>query len=437
MRRTIDEDLVRLARPVIETASEGSCSVCGRSLPVSQHRDRYIWRLDELIHHVCRDRRCPEKTCEGRAQIWRPWHDIRLALPRMSFGLDVLIHVGEQHLGRGVSLSQLGRDLNDRGVPIHQTHVGELLRDYVALAKLCRGEEAEVRQRLIAQGGIRLMVDGVYHDDRSAALFLAWDARSGTVLLGERMPFRGEKDFKVLLQRVKDMGVPIQCVVTDAETGLVPAVQAVFPGIPYQLCKTHYLKNCARPMEADLKKLGESVERRDKAVRKLNKRLHLLQRKESSQADASVPPPRAQPSPQQPSPGPEPRSCCGSVVPSETESLDSAGAAPTPNPPLPFAAEPSPPPLLAAEASPPPSATLPARVASTSGVTEQRLVQQLCAMVRQNARASGKAPLNPSQLIRHQRLEQIRNMVDSLRKDKKKAPDRRSSRPGWMSSPRR
>ena len=79
----------------------------------------------------------------------------------------------------------------------------------------------------------------------------------------------------------------------------------------------------------------------------------------------------------------------------------------------------------------------PVFVPSTSEPTERRLVQQLCAMVRQNARASGKAPLNPSQLTRHQRLEQIRHMVHQLREAKKKVRARRSPRPGWMSSPRR
>lgn len=64
------------------------------------------------------------------------------------------------------------------------------------------------------------------------------------------------------------MGVPVRGITTDAEKGLVPAVKQVFPEVPYQLCRTHFLKNCARPMEPDLQALGASVALRAERVRK-------------------------------------------------------------------------------------------------------------------------------------------------------------------------
>ena len=40
-------------------------------------------------------------------------------------------------------------------------------------------------------------------------------------------------------------------IVTDKERGLVPAVKRVFPQVPYQLCHTHFLKNCAKPLATE------------------------------------------------------------------------------------------------------------------------------------------------------------------------------------------
>src|SRR5262249_15169950 len=153
------------------------------------------------------------EECPGYGTKYRPLVDLRWALPRMSFGLDVVMAVGEGHLGQGRSLSELGRELTGRGVPIHQTHVGRLFRDFLALCKMSRGGERQVRERLAEQGGIVLMVDGVQFDDRSPVLYLCWDARSGSPLFGERVEERDTDGLSRLLVGVKQMGVEVLGVV--------------------------------------------------------------------------------------------------------------------------------------------------------------------------------------------------------------------------------
>ncbi len=91
------------------------------------------------------------------------------------------------------------------------------------------------------------MCDGVQFDDRSPVLYLVWDAISGEPLFGERKPYRSRDDLVPLLERVKDMDVPVIAAVTDKETGLVPAIEKVFPPsalsvlsypLPEELCQT-------------------------------------------------------------------------------------------------------------------------------------------------------------------------------------------------------
>lgn len=343
MHRAVDPNK---ARRIVLTAEETVCPQCGGDLVISQHRDRYVFRLDGLVHQVCRDKRCAGRACGGRGTLYRPLVDLRLALPRMSFGLDVVATVGERHVDRGMSLSQIGRDLTAQGVPIHQTHVGELLRAFLSLCRVARGEDPKLRQALVAQGGIYLMVDGVQFDERSPVLYLCWDARTGTPLYGQRLESRDGRTLGGLLRRVRQMGVPVAAVITDAEKGLVPAVEAVFPEVPHQLCHTHFLKNCARPLEQDLRQLGASVEQRAEGMRKLERRL----KAQGAKSPVASSPPAAPPAP---------------------EALD-----------------------------------------------EQALCKTLCEVVRLQARASGKAPLNPPELVRHERLEQVRSTVEQAREKK-------------------
>ncbi len=388
MRRAIDPTAARL---VMDTASELHCPHCQGALTICQHRARFIYRLDGLVHHLCRDKSCPDEQCDGYGTLYRPLVDLRLALPRMSFGLDVVVSVGEGHLAQGRSLSELGRELTAKGVPVHQTHVGRLFRNFLALCKMARGGEQALQQRLRAQGGIVLMVDGVQFDDRSPVLYLCWDALSGSPLFGQRMQDRDTDALSGLFQRVKGMEVPVLGVVTDAEKGLVPAVRKVFPQVPHQLCHTHFLKNCAKPMEADLRQLGQSVAERAERVRKLGKRL--------DQSLESVPRLCA---------AAEPPAPAGSPAPGKAAGAQETGKGPS----LPEAASPSVP-----EAEP---------------ITELELVKQMCALGRLDARASGKAPLNPPELVRHQRLEQLRHMVQEAAKKKAWR-----ARRGWMSWSRR
>ena len=164
------------------------------------------------------------------------------------------------------------------------------------------------------------------------------------------------------------MDVPVIGVVTDKERALVPAVEEVFPGTPYQFCHTHFVKNCAKPLKEDTSSLGSSVRRRAEEVRKLNKRLSSSTPKvEQEGMSAESAKTSAQPQPK--------------VTPDETP----------------------------------------------TSLNERELVQEVCELVKVNSRVSGKAPLDPPELGRHERLEKIRGFVDGAKK--KQRVQRRKASP--------
>ena len=175
-------------------------------------------------------------------------------------------------------------------------------------------------------------------------------------------------------------------VVTDKEKGLVPAVERVFPEVPYQLCHTHFLKNCAKPLQADLTSLQASIRRRADAARKLSKQLSPPSKAapEASASEARV------------------------VVPAvdETQALT---------------IDETQPPAQSTEVlavAPPAKRETPVPAGALASLSEEALARELCELVRVNSRVSGKAPLDPAELKRHERIESIRALLDDARKKK-------------------
>jgi hypothetical protein len=177
------------------------------------------------------------------------------------------------------------------------------------------------------------------------------------------------------------MNVPVIGIVTDKETGLVPAVERVFPEVPYQYCQTHFLKNCAKPLADDLTALQASVRRRANAVREIGK---LIASSELAPANATT----------------EPESITTSSFPTAaTPTVSSSVAAASAQ-------------IETSEMS------VPAPKIDLHLSREVDLAREICEFVRVNSRVSGKAPLDPPELKRHERIESLRGLVNDARKKK-------------------
>ena len=364
----------------VVTAEGTECPFCGTNLWVVQHRDRHVQRLDAYVHLIRQDTQCPNEECPGPRPLYRPVEDLRFALPRRTLGFDVTLAVGERHLA-GETLGDIWRFLNANGVPLDRTTVGCLFRDYLALWKTTRDESA-LLARLEKQGGAVLMADGVQFDGQSPVLYVAWDALSGTPLFGQRRDFRGKDDLVSIFEEVKAREYPIRAIVTDKETGLVPAVKEIFPDTPYHYCHTHFLSNCGKPLDADRSAVGASVTSRASRTRDVAKAIHkqeLKEKKEAKKADAKRSAASAKAARRV-----EPTAKTGAIIPREDASREGlAGAA-----------------ELTAPGQP---------------THERNIAKQLCELVRRNSTVSGKPPLDPRELEQHRRLEGVRELVDECR----------------------
>jgi len=267
------------AQPLVFEAEPGTCPKCGCKLKIVQHRHRYIETFEGVFHVISKDRGCKNKRCPNYMKVYyRATEESHLALNGREFGLDVVIYIGEKYLQENKSIPEIHKLLTEKfQIDICEKTVDNLLNVYLALCDCADADGSLLLKKLQAQGGILLTVDGVQFDDRSPILYIIRDAISGEVLYAQRSVLRREEDIIKILQKVKELNIPILGIVTDKEKGLVPAIQVVFPDVPYQWCQFHYLKNLAKPLEEDLKKLGQEICQGVKEIKKFRKKLLEMQ----------------------------------------------------------------------------------------------------------------------------------------------------------------
>lgn len=282
------------AKELILTAPQTACASCGGPVWVRHWRERWLQRLDALLHVVLKEKQCIASACPGARWWYRAPEEGRLALKDHEFGLDVVLFAGEQYLWENVSIPRLHKILaGERNVPICERSIGNLVDDYVALCECVAGDTDRLRTRLSQQGAILLSVDGVQHDDHSPVLYVQRDVLSGEVLYAERRLARSEDDLVPMLQRTrdlaKDVGVPILSIVSDKERGLVPAIARVFPKVPHQFCQLHFLKNVAEPLEPDEQALTQAAADVVRNLREVERSIERQSRSGGEKRDGAAP----------------------------------------------------------------------------------------------------------------------------------------------------
>jgi len=222
-----------------------------------------------------KDKICRTHGCVRKGQRVCPPAELELPiLRRKSYGLDVVTWIGTQRSSGARSLPEIHAALeNDFGVAISPRQVANLFKLFCALVHCVYADEGPLRKRLIAQGEIILTIDAVFFDSTSPGLVVLRDAISKNILYAERAIKRDTQTLRLLLRKVKGIGVPIRGVISDKEEVQVMAVEQELPGVPHQYCQTHFLANVVKGMESDIAALAEAASKTVIRVRQVQKEL--------------------------------------------------------------------------------------------------------------------------------------------------------------------
>jgi len=181
-----------------------------------------------------------------------------LALPRFTYGLDIVLLVGRLRLKDHQTVDEIHQELLKRleplGVKVARREILYLFDAYCTLLRA--SSEAKDDQEWLEQveknGGIIVSVDGIQPEKGNETVYLVRDALTGRVLCAENVTSSETAAMKALLAPVVALGVNVLGTISDAKVSELLAVEELWPEVPHQVCQFHVLRDASKAaFEAD------------------------------------------------------------------------------------------------------------------------------------------------------------------------------------------
>jgi hypothetical protein len=262
---------------------EHKCPACQRTLrQVMTLTRRTVITLEGVVRLIHAGYRCPDAQCEGHRRTYRSVQADALALPGMTYGLDVVLLVGRLRLREHQTVDEIHRELLARlepvGVQIARREILYLFEAYCTLLRAASEAKDDVEwlAQVEKNGGIIVSVDGIQPEKGNETVYLVRDALTGRVLAAENVTSSETAVMKALLAPVAALGVKMLGTISDAQESELLAVEQLWPDVPHQVCQFHVLRDAIAPAyEADRSvktAMRKQLQPKLKAVRKQVKR---------------------------------------------------------------------------------------------------------------------------------------------------------------------
>src|SRR2546426_8975295 len=172
---------------------EHECPECHRRLREAMTLSRRtVITLQGVIKLTHAGYRCPDPQCPGQ-RIYRSVEADALALPHMTYGLDIVLLVGRLHLKEHRTVDEIHQEVLTRleplGVKIARREILYLFEAYCTLlraASLLKDDQEWLAQ-VKKNGGIIVSVDGIQPEKGNETVYLVRDALTGRVLVAENV----------------------------------------------------------------------------------------------------------------------------------------------------------------------------------------------------------------------------------------------------------
>src|SRR5256712_1043957 len=238
-----------------------TCPHCGDLLVLCNYLawNKTVQMLDRVLSVASRPGRCPHATCGGSRLRLLSAEGQRIAPAGSTYGYDVVVRIGWWRQEARATYREIHPALASQ-VRISASHVGYLYQQVYLPLLACherqhRDHLARVAKR---QGGLIVALDGLAPQGREPLTWFLRELSSGLTLRSGWLCQQDQPTFEAFLAPLKPLELPILAVLSDKQTGLVPAVATVLPHSRYQFCQAHYLRNLAEPLaEADAAFKGE------------------------------------------------------------------------------------------------------------------------------------------------------------------------------------
>src|SRR5256714_13077726 len=226
-----------------------TCPHCGDLLVMCNYLGwtKPVQTLDGVLSVASRPGRCPHETWAGSRLRLLSAEAQSIALPHSTYGYDVLVRIGWWRYQHHATYREMHAELASH-VRISVAH-GSYLYQQVYLPLLAC-HERQHRDRLAqiaqAQGGLILALDGLAPEGGEPQLWFMRELTSGLTLRSGWLSQQDHTTFEAFLQPLTQLEWPMLAVLSDKQTGLMPAGAKVLPERRYQVFPSPYLRNLAQ-----------------------------------------------------------------------------------------------------------------------------------------------------------------------------------------------
>src|SRR6266853_1797689 len=232
-----------------------TCPHCGDLLVMCNYLawNKTVQTLDGVLSVASRPGCCRHATCAGSRMRLLSAEGQGIALPGSTYGYDVLVRIGWRRQEYRATYREIHAELASQ-VRISESHVGYLYQQAYLPLLACheRQHRAHLAQCATQHGGLIIALDGVAPQGGEPQIWFIRELASGLTLRSGWLCQQDQPTFEAFLAPLKHLEWPILAVLSDKQTGLVPAVATVLPRSRHQWCQAHYLRNLAEPLaEAD------------------------------------------------------------------------------------------------------------------------------------------------------------------------------------------
>jgi hypothetical protein len=175
-----------------------------------------------------------------------------LALPGFTFGLDILLLVGQLRLREHQTVDEIHRTLTQRlalvGQSISRREMLFLFEAYTALLRAGTevSQDGAWKEEVRENKGLLLSIDGIQPDNGNETIYLVRDVLTGRILTAENVTDSTKERLKQVLAPVVALDLPVIGVISDAQPTELQAVAELWPQAPHQICQFHAIREAGR-----------------------------------------------------------------------------------------------------------------------------------------------------------------------------------------------
>lgn len=184
-------------------------------------------------------------------------------LPKHKYGIDVMLEILRLRK-QGKSFTEIARELKQQHpkLPKMDEKTIQRLHDAI-LAIVSQKRRSETIKKIKERGWTVLAVDGLQPKKGLPALYIVYDVIEGEPIFARILKDQSADSIASMLEECRDMleGVEIRGVVSDYQRELVIAIKKVFGDVKHQLCQFHFIREVAKPVVGEDRKLAKEVKK--------------------------------------------------------------------------------------------------------------------------------------------------------------------------------